>query len=91
MTDKVNKTEKPANLSVADQLWAEIKNKPLEMFALPAQPVETVFTAIPADPNKLYLVFTVSAALPALETALGSAYNVELVDKYVVVSRSVKA
>lgn len=85
MSDKSNKT---VNVSVADQIWSEIKGKPLEMFALPPQPVESIFTVIPADTTKLYLSFTVSSALPALETALGSKYNVELVDKYVVVSRA---
>ena len=84
MSDKSNKT---ASLSVADQLWSEIKDKPLEMFALPPQPVSSMFNIVPVGADKLYLTFSVSAALPALENALGSKYQVELVNKYVVVSK----
>jgi hypothetical protein len=57
------------------------------MFSLPNQTVSNYFKPISADPSKLYLTYTVSSALPALETTLGSAFKVELADKYVIISK----
>jgi hypothetical protein len=70
-----------------NNLWLELKDKVLDIFALPGQTVETYFKPVPVEPTKLYLTYSVSSALPALETALGSAFKVELVNKYVVVSK----
>lgn len=73
--------------TVADGIWQEIKGKKLDMFSLPGQSVEAYFQPFPADPNKLHLNFSVSSSLPALEAALGPKFHVELVGKYIIVSR----
>ena len=74
-------------LTEADRLWAEIKDKNIEMFALPSQKVSHHCTPTFVEPSKLYLLARSSAVLPALEVACGKGYVVELVDKYMVVSR----
>ena len=89
------KTNKPENMPVsstqmteADKIWEEIKDKSIEMFALPDQTVALHCVPVAVEPSKLYLVIRSAATLPSLETALGTKYVVELVDKYVVVKRS---
>jgi hypothetical protein len=87
MTKKPVASSDPKTVSLADVIWEEIKDKQLEMFALPKQFVHMYCNPIPIDPGaKLYLTYTVPAALPALETALAGKYNVERVDKYICVS-----
>jgi hypothetical protein len=73
----------------AGKIWDEIKDKPIEMFALPDQKVSKYAAPIPVEPNKLYLLTSATSALPSIEAAIGNKYTVELVDKYVVVSRTV--
>jgi len=73
----------------AGAIWNEIKDKDLEMFALPEQKIHQHAAPTVVEPSKLYLLTKASAALPAIETAVGKKYNVERVDRYVVVSRVV--
>jgi hypothetical protein len=74
-------------LTQAQQIWNEIQNKQLELFALPAQLVSKYFTPVSVEPSRLYLDNKgVGATIPALETALGSKFAVELMDRFVVVS-----
>lgn len=71
----------------AQQIWAEIQGKPLEMFALPAQTVAKYCTPVTVEPSRLYLDYKgVGAVVPALESAIGSKFAVELMDRFVVVS-----
>lgn len=79
----------PKKMTLAETIWNNIKNKNLEMFALPKQMVNMYCEPIAIEPTKLYLTFTVSAVLPALETALKDLYSVERVDRYIVVSNIV--
>lgn len=82
-------SEKPM-LTVADRMWDEIKHLSMDLFSLPNQKVEKYFIPKPIDVNnKLYLVHTAAApaALPALETVLKGRFNVEKVDKYIIVTR----
>lgn len=72
--------------TTAEKIWSSIKNIHIEMFGLPAQKIDAYCTPIFIDPNKLHLSYKIGALLPALETALASKYNVELADKYIVVS-----
>lgn len=73
------------------KIWDEIKDKTIDVFAIPNQKVNMYVRPVVVEPSKLYLVMTrASAALPALETAIGNGYAVELVNKYVVVSRPSK-
>lgn len=82
-SEKVEKTE-------ADKIWTEIKNKKIEMFALPDQTVSQYCKPISVDPNKLFLIASAASLLPALEIALGDKFCVEMADKYLIVSRSKK-
>lgn len=73
----------------AGAIWDEIKDKNIEMFALPNQRIHMHAAPISIEPSKLYLLTTSSAVLPSLETAIGKRYTVDLADKYVIVSRAV--
>lgn len=73
----------------AGKIWDEIKDKSIEMFALPDQKISKYAAPYPVEPNKLYLVTSASSALPSIEAAIGNKYTVELVDRFVVVSRAV--
>lgn len=75
--------------TVAGDIWSEIRDKSIEMFALPDQTVSMHCHPVPIEPTKLYLLTNSSSVLPSLETALGKKYVVELVDRFVTVSRAV--
>lgn len=83
---KVNQPE----TTVAEAIWAEIKDKELNIFALPTQTVADYCVPVPIEPSKCYLQIKASAVLPAMEEVLGKKFVFEAVDKYVVVSRSLK-
>lgn len=85
------KTDKEVSLdsdTEASLIWNEIKDRNIEMFALPAQKVAHYCKPINIEPSKLYLRITASSVLPSLETACGSKFVVELLDKYVTVTRT---
>jgi len=91
MDKKVETTERISKtLTVADKIWEDIKDVKLEMFALPNQFVNSYCKPVPIEPTKLYLTFSASAVLPALELAIQGKYDVELVNKYIIVSKSDK-
>lgn len=70
------------------KIWNEIKDRPIDVFSLPNQVVSDYFHLAFVEPSKLYLTMTrASAAIPALEVSVGKSFMVELVNKYVVVSR----
>jgi hypothetical protein len=79
----------------AGDIWNDIKSMVIDMFALPDQVVEMHCTPVPADPNRLFLTTASTAVLPSLEAAINRdargqfqhRFNVELVDKFVIVSR----
>lgn len=75
--------------SVSAEIWSEIKDLNIEMFALPSQKVYMHCNPVNIEPSKLYLTTSSSAVLPSLEAALGMKYSVESVDKFLVVSRAV--
>ena len=78
---------KESNTNVAAQIWEQIKEKPVNMYALPNQKVEDYCKPAMVEPSKCYLTLTstASALLPALEETLGKTYTVELVGKYIAV------
>lgn len=78
-----------AQLSEAEKIWTEIKDRNIEMFALPNQKVKDHCVPVYIEPSRLYLRTKSSAVLPSLEFSCGRDFMVELVDKYVSVSRSV--
>lgn len=77
----------------AGKIWNDIKDREIFMFALPNQVVSQHAKPVLIDPNILHLVLMSSAALPSLESAVATsdprrgmlAYQVELVDRFVVV------
>lgn len=84
-------TEKQVNVSVperteASKIWAEIKDKKMDLFALPGK-VSDFCTYQDVEPSKCYLVLKAGAALSALEEVLSATFKVELVDKWATVSR----
>lgn len=87
--EKDAETVKKLQTTVAGEIWDEIKDKPIEMFALPDQKVHMHVHPVNIEPSKLYLVLNSTSVLPSLETALGKNYVVELINKYVSVSRAV--
>lgn len=74
----------------AGTIWGEIKDKNIEMFALPNQKVHMHCHPVPVEPNKLYLLTNSTAVLPSLESSInkdGNVYVVELADRFVTVAR----
>jgi len=71
----------------AQVMWNEIKDLPIQMFGLPGQIVAMHATPIWIEPSKLYLTIRSSATLPSLEESIKGRFNVELIDKFVVVTR----
>lgn len=76
--------------TVAEQIWSEIKSKEILMFALPGQKVSDYCTPVSIDPNRCFLVVKATATLPALEAAVGTDYECNAAEKYVIVSRKPK-
>jgi len=74
--------------TTAGEIWKEIKDKSIDMFALPEQTVQMHCHPMFVEPEKLFLTLNSSAVLPSLEAALGKKYSVELNDKYTIVSRA---
>lgn len=87
MTDKKQVEE----VSEGEKIWSEIKDKTIDIFALPNQVVSDHVKVAPAffkaDPGKLYVTLKASAALPALEESVKKNFTVSQVDKWVTVSR----
>lgn len=71
----------------ADKIWKEIKDKPLQMFALTGQKVSDYCNPVNIEPNRCFLLYKASSVIPALEEAIGTKFNCEAMYKYVVVSR----
>ena len=87
MENKENKVKGETKIkSNAEKIWDEIKDKQVNMFALPNQSISKYLTPSPVEPNKLYVTFTVTSILPALENALGSAYKVETAGRFLAIS-----
>ena len=90
MTNDTNNTPPAAPPTVAEQIWTEIKDKDILMFALPVQKVSNYCQPVPVDPSRCFLVCKASAALPALEEAIGKEYELTQADKYIIVTRKPK-
>lgn len=74
--------------TVAGDIWKEIKDRTIEMFALPGQIVSMHCHPVPIEPSKLYLMPNSTAVLPSLEAAVGKGYTVESADRFIVVARA---
>lgn len=71
----------------AAKIWNEIKNLVLPLFGLPNQLVSNHCVPKLINPNALYVLVSSSAVLPALESILSRSFDLELADKYIVISR----
>lgn len=71
----------------AGDIWNEIKDKPISMFALPNQRVHMHCHPLAVEPTRLYLLTNSSSVLPSLEGTLGHNFTVELASRYLIVSR----
>jgi hypothetical protein len=71
------------------KIWNEIRSVELDLFNLPNQTVEKNVHPLPIDDSVLYLTIPVPAAYPALDTALNSKFDIEMVGKWYVVKRKV--
>jgi hypothetical protein len=86
---KAKTVEEMLKGTTAGAIWDEIKDKPIEMFGLPNQHVSLHAVPSAIDTEKLYLTTRATAALPAIELAIGNKYTVDLADRYIVVARTV--
>lgn len=68
------------------KVWDEIKDKSIDVFAMTSK-VSDYCEYVDIDPVKCYVKCKASAALPALEAALGVGYQCTLVEKWVVVEK----
>lgn len=73
----------------AGVIWDEIKDKAIEIFALPNQTISMHATPSPVEPSRLYLLTRSSSVLPVIEMTIGKNYTVELADKYTIVARAI--
>ena len=80
----------PPAQTEGEKIWNEIKDRTINMFALPDQVVFQHCTFIPIEPSKCYVTIRSTATLPSLEAAIGAGFTVELADKFVVIARAVK-
>jgi hypothetical protein len=81
-------TVKAVEQTLADKIWADIKDVELGLFALEGQSVSKYCTPILVEPFHLYLSNNkgIGAVLPAMEEALFKKYDVEMQDRFIVVS-----
>ena len=90
--DKKNneKDQEKAVKTESDKIWSEIKNKKIEMFALPNQVISNYCRPVSIEPTRLYVIPTAASVLPALEIALGDKFTIEPADKYFIIGRAKK-
>jgi len=89
-------SEKQVDKSESEQIWNEIKDLPISMFALPNQTVKQHIVGVPLPGRKDLVVKMLStAALPSLEESLanrsytkGRKYEVEVAEGYAIVRRA---
>lgn len=84
--------DKKVNKAESEQIWEEIKDLPIAIFALPNQTVKQHVSSLPIPGKELLLKLTSTAALPALEEAVnntvrGKRYVVEVAEGYTIVRR----
>lgn len=88
MTKKIEKPNEDFDNTEASKIWSEIKDREIEIFALPFQKVFGHCYPVNIEPSKLYLTIRSSAVLPALEASCGPNYSVNMTDRFVIISRA---
>lgn len=76
--------------TAAQQMWDEIKDLKIEMFALPDQRVNMYCKPVEIDPSKLFLLVTAGSVLTALELVISPKYVIEKMDRFLVVTPAPK-
>ena len=77
-------------MAESDKIWEEIKDKKINVFALPAKKVSECVEKVNIPANQLYVKITVGAVLTALEETLGEDFTVEMAEKFTIISRKTK-
>ena len=84
--------EKKETVTESDKIWDEIKDLPIEMFALPDQVIRHHAQRLKVSPNEVYLKLKSTSVIPSLEVALaharGKRYDLEVAEGYVIVRRA---
>lgn len=70
----------------SQEVWTEIKDAKIDVFAQVGT-LEKYADFMDIDPDKCYIKCKASAALPAMETALGAKFSFTLVKNYVLVEK----
>ena len=82
-----NKENKP-KITEADLIWDEIKDKEVQIYALPNQLLSNHVTKLPIPGACLYLRTNSPAIQSMLETVIGDKYEVHVTEKgYLQISR----
>lgn len=80
--------EKTTKITESEKIWEEIKDLPISVFALPNQRVHNYVSRQPIPGKVLYVKLSTTGVLPALETAIGNKYSVELTERgYIKIAR----
>jgi len=73
----MTETKKVEKSTVSDDIWFEIKDLQLQMFALPNQRVKKHAQRVKVLPDVCHIKIAFPAVLPALENVLLDKYNIE--------------
>lgn len=76
----------PAKKNKSQLIWESIKDLPIELFALPNQKVSMHCKYVPISNDVCFVQSTLTSFLPMLELAVSTKFNVEMQDKFILVS-----
>ncbi len=76
------------NMLTSEKIWLEIKDLQMSLFGLPPKRVQDFVQPATVEPSKLYLIFSVQAVIPALETVVGNKFKVDNMLNYITVEYS---
>jgi hypothetical protein len=76
-----------SKMTVAQEIWFEIRNKSAPMFGLPDQKFSQYLKFHPLSPEKCYMISKASSILPMLEETFKDKFEFETVSKYIVATK----
>lgn len=88
--EKLNVEAPEVQKTEVDLMWDSIKDLDLGLYSLGGQLVSKYCKPFPMEPGKLFLEFDAKAhgmVLPALEELVKKVYNVERMDRFIVVTK----
>lgn len=83
----VNSKEKKDDEKVSVQIWSDLKDREVDMFAIKGKTVKDYVVMKDLHPEKLFLVPKATSLLSYLEDSFGSKYNFTQFEKYIVVEK----